>query len=93
MEDDLRKSLINQLKSSFDGELPDIKVEPSLDSAGAYVNIGDLVVSRNDVIEAIDYFTTASRRLSETTEPSKIKRANYCNLANAALSAILSKRI
>jgi len=93
MEDDLRKSLITQLKSSFDGELPDVNVEPSLESAGSYVNIGDLVVSRNDIIEAIDYFTTASTKLSATLEPSKMKRANYCMIANAALSYLLTKRL
>lgn len=89
MQDDVRKSLITQLKNSFEEDLPDVGSIQSTEGLGAFVSIGDLTLPRNEVYEALDFFTRASDRLSATSDPEKLKRANYCDLAGAALAAIL----
>lgn len=89
MEDDLRKSLITQLKNSFEEDLPDVTPSHTTEGGGAFVSIGDLTVPKNEVYEAIDYFTQISDKLAATADPQKLKRASYCDLAGAALANLL----
>lgn len=89
MNEELRKSLITQLKNSFEEDLPDISVEPRKnEETGSFVSIGDTTVPKNDVYEAIDFFTQVADKLGSSIDSDKLKKANYCKLAKLALSIL-----